>query len=366
MIILVNIVIFFLKIIYFFLKFLPQKNVISLISWQSNEPSIDFELLSKDLKYKYNDYDIKIMCKKLEGNIFKKILYGFNILKQMYYLSVSKVVILDSYCIPVSVLKHKKNLIVIQMWHAIGLMKKAGYASLDKDEGRSIKLAKAAKMHRNYSFAIASSNKCIKSMSEVFDMSENQIKVAKLPRLDYLLKNKKEKKKYIFKKNPILKNKKNILYVPTHRKDEVLFQEKVNELAANIDYEKFNLIIKLHPLSSVKIDNKKILELNEIKTIDCLFVADYVISDYSAICFEAMSIDIPVYFYAFDMLNYQKDRDFFINYKEELNYATFKEANNLINNIHEDEVLLKKQKEFFNKYVDSSSCTIVDLLELET
>ena len=59
----------------------------------------------------------------------------------MYHISRSKVVILDTYCYLISNLKHKKDLVVIQIWHAIGICKKAGYAIVGKDEGRSEKEA---------------------------------------------------------------------------------------------------------------------------------------------------------------------------------------------------------------------------------
>ena len=48
----------------------------------------------------------------------------------MYYLATSKVCVLDGYCIPASILKHKKKLKIIQIWHASGAIKKFGYQIL--------------------------------------------------------------------------------------------------------------------------------------------------------------------------------------------------------------------------------------------
>ena len=44
---------------------------------------------------------------------------------------------------------------MIQMWHAIGKIKKSGYQTLDKDSGRSRAVAELLCMHRNYDYIIA-------------------------------------------------------------------------------------------------------------------------------------------------------------------------------------------------------------------
>ena len=116
---------FILNVVYLFFKPLKTKNQITLISRQSNK----FTELEKQLP----NYEIVVLCKKMDN----KIKYCFHMLTQMYHISRSKVVVLDSYCILASMLKHKKNLKIIQIWHALGLIKKAGYAILDLDEGRN-------------------------------------------------------------------------------------------------------------------------------------------------------------------------------------------------------------------------------------
>ena len=155
--ILVKIAIFLMKIIYFFMKLFKTQNKVTMISRQSNEMSIDFKLI-KDYIESHDKYKVVILCKTLDGkekaklsNLFS---YFFHMLKQMYHLATSKAVLLDSYCIPVSVLKHKKSLKVIQMWHSIGTMKKFGYDILDQEEGNSSKMAKLLKMHHNYTYVL--------------------------------------------------------------------------------------------------------------------------------------------------------------------------------------------------------------------
>ena len=54
-----------------------------------------------------------MLCKKLNIKDHESAIdYGLHMLVQMYHLATSDVAILDSYCIAVSVLHHKKSLLV--------------------------------------------------------------------------------------------------------------------------------------------------------------------------------------------------------------------------------------------------------------
>ena len=203
---------FIMNVIYFFFKCQKTRNQITMISRQSNYVTDDFRLLENELK---NDYKIVILCKELDN----KFLYLFHMLKQMYHISRSKIVILDSYSIAISNLKHKKSLKIIQIWHALGLIKKAGYAIIDKEEGRSKKMSALFSMHKNYNYVFTTSENCIDAMSQVFGCDKNIVYSVPLPRID-LLKNKKVIKQIqsnIYKEYPILKQKQNVIYIPTYR-----------------------------------------------------------------------------------------------------------------------------------------------------
>ena len=103
---------FHLRIIYFFLKlFKTDNNKILFLSRQSDTKSIDFKLMEKDIKKRYPDKKLVILTKTLNKNNFIK--YYFHIYKQMYHLATSKVCLVDTYIIPVSILKHKKSLKII-------------------------------------------------------------------------------------------------------------------------------------------------------------------------------------------------------------------------------------------------------------
>lgn len=338
-----------MSFIYFFIKLFPmQKDRVVMISRQSNEPSIDFKLLEEEFNNK--DAKITILCKKLPKDFIGMTKYCFFIVKCMYYLSISRVCIVDGYVIPVCVLKHKKNLVVCQIWHAMGAIKKFGKQILDKKEGSKEEIAKAMKMHQNYNYITCTSNATKIFYSEAFGVDPNKILVLGMPRIDYLLQDNKDIIEEIKEKYPKLKGKKNILYVPTFRKGK---SSHVNNVISAIDEEKYNLIIRLHPLENTKVEEKYIID-NKYSTMDLLKISDYIITDYSAIAFESAILNKPTFFYLYDIEEYQNNRGLNIDLEKEMPNSTNKDIDKILEVIENETYNMKELKNFREKYVETN------------
>lgn len=355
------------RFIYFFLKLLPTQNKVVLISRFNKTTSIDFKLIEEEIKQVSPNTSIKILNHKLRN----KFLLICDVLIEMYHLATSKAAIIDSYVIPVSILNHKKNLIIIQIWHALGAIKKFGHASLNTKEGASTKTAQIMDMHKNYNYVIASGKETVPFYAKAFNIDESKIKVFGMPRVDYLNNENVKNKiiKEIYKVYPTLKEKKNILYVPTFRKNQTI---PYNDIINKINFSKYNLIIKKHisDPSEIKTDKNIILDY-KFDSIDMLFVSDYVITDYSAIAFEAAFLNIPTFFFIYDIEKYKKNRGLFINMtNEEVSGFISTRPNEIIKAIEENIYDLSKVKNFKKKYVSNtngnSTKYIVKLLNLES
>nr|MDE6658786.1 CDP-glycerol glycerophosphotransferase family protein [Eubacterium sp.] len=211
---------FALNLVYALFKCKKTENKIAFISRQSNAPSLDFCLLINEIKESYPQYKIDVLCKTIPNGLFGKALYVFELLRQMKSLATSKVVVIDGYCITVCMLKHKKDLTVIQTWHALGATKKFGWQSVGTKEGRGESISHAMRMHRNYDYVLAPSKKTAEFYSEGFDTPMDKIKILTLPRVDFILDGKAKKDEF-YALNPQMKNKKIVLYLPTFRSGEV-------------------------------------------------------------------------------------------------------------------------------------------------
>lgn len=347
-----------MNIIYIFIKLFPVKKRITLISRIRNVETLDIRLLKEQL-IKETDYEVVVLTKRLEKGLKNKLKYILFMFKKMYYLATSEVVVIDSYIISISLLKHKKKTTIIQMWHALGAFKQFGYSIIDKKEGSNYKLTKKMCMHRNYNIVICSSEDCIKAYSEAFFLNRENIKVRLLPRVSYLIENEDDLKTNILKDLPFLKNgKKNILYSPTFRKDKRNYYQKVIK---QIDYQNYNLIITKHGGGEeIYIDNKKVYSKPNGYGITWLTVSQYVITDYSAIMYEAMLLNKKLYFYTPDIDRYIKDRGFYFDYDKLIPGFHSKNITDVLGAI-KNEITYQERYDFMkNKYINFNMPTIKD------
>lgn len=356
--IVLNIIIIILKIIYAPIKLFKIKDKVVYISRQSNKETLDFKLIKQQMEKLYPQYQNVILTKKIDDGIISKIGYGFHMITQMYHIATSKLVILDTYCIVASVLKHKKETKIIQIWHALGAVKKFGYQTIGTEVGSDKLTADVMCMHKNYDYVLAPSKITAKYYKEAFNVSEKQIKYLGMPRIDYIMKKDENKKNKIYEKYPSLKEKSNILYVPTFRKNEGIL---LKELVDKIDTTKYNLIIKLHPLDNITIKPEKngILYDSEFGVYDLIKISDKIITDYSSLAVEASLLDIPIYFYTYDIEQYKKNPGLNFEFEnEEIGKYQAKTVEELLNKIEEnyDYNILEN---FKNKYISvgKQDCT---------
>ena len=346
----------FLNFIYFFIKLFPTKNQIVYTSMQSNNISLDFELLKN--KITKHDDSIKqiFLCKKMKSGLKKKsdyVVYVFSmvgyVFKAMYYLATSKVCITESYCVPVSILKHKKNLKIIQVWHASGAVKKFGYQILDKEEGKSSEIAKLMCMHKNYNYAIAPSKVTKEIFSEAFNMEKEKIVKLGLPRLEYISNTKYDKSSEIYNSYPELKEKKIILYVPTFRKDKNIDLSEIFNY--QYDTTKYKIIIKLHPLDDTQIPSEYTFD-NKYTSYDLIKIADYIITDYSILSIEASILDKPIFLYLYDIEDYDKNRGLNIDLRNELKTFTSKNFSDIMKKIKSKDYDMNEIEKYKDKYIE--------------
>lgn len=310
---------------YSFYKRRKTENKIAFISRQSETPSTDFRYLINEIKTNYPQYQVVVLCKMIPSSFGGKIKYVGEMFRQMKALATSKVVVLDGYCILASMLKHKKDLKIIQIWHALGAFKKFGKSVLDKEGGKSSKTASAFKMHNNYSYIAASGDECVPFFAQAFGQPVSKFIPIGIPRMDYLTDPQENERVRgnVLRKYPQLANgRKNILYAPTFRdtqQDKDALVNATEELVNKVNYSDFNLIVKHHVVDSNKEQIYTDSRMNKAEgenftAMDFMCVADYVVTDYSSVIYEALLKDLPIYIYCFDSDKYIDERGFYIDF----------------------------------------------------
>lgn len=278
-----------------------------------------------------------------------------DIFRITYYLAKCKYVFLDDFCPLIYPIHYKKTKKIVQLWHALGAFKTVGYARIGKIGGpKGYSLT-----HRNYTDAIVSSESIRKDYAKAFGISIDKVHAWGIPRTDrFFDKNYENKiKKELYKKYPILKDKKVILFAPTFRGvgqaaghynfDDIDFKKLKEEF-----HKDYVCIVKLHPFinnypdydfkdDDFYIDLSKNQDIN-----DLLFITDVLITDYSSVIFEYSLFERPVIFFTPDYDDYIAHRDFFYDF-DKYNYG-IKATNmdELIEALRVKKVDTKKIKEF--------------------
>ncbi len=345
-----------LTVVYAPMKLLPARNQVTLISRQGDTPSVDFELLAAQFERDLPGWTIKTLCYEFHSSTKKKLGYIPHVLTQMRNIAVSRVVVIDTYCIPVSALNHKKSLRVIQTWHAMGAIKKFGYSILDRGEGSSSLIAQAMAMHRNYDVALASAPAAVPYFAEAFNASPTIMRVAPLPRTDLLTDpaHLTAKRAELLARYPHLATGKNILFAPTFHKGQSFDAAELTQFFAA---RGFNFIAKAHPVA-LSADAPD--QYAQASAFDLLAVADFVVTDYSSIMIEAAIVDIPVFVLAPDLAGYRKKRSFYVDFEAEVPSpiaTTFSELSANIAAFDGDKTALRA---FANRWVQlpvGQSCT---------
>lgn len=346
---------FFLSFIYFLMKFKRTKNgSVVFLSRQENELSIDFRLLREELLKRERNLNIQAVCSRItgdeKGGAFR---FAKDMLKSMSLLASAEVAVLDAYWPAVSLLSHKRSLTVIQMWHAMGKIKKSGYQTLGKESGRDESLAKLMKMHEGYDYIIAGGKAWNRFYCESFSVTEDRLLNYGLPRTDYILETAETNRKRFFSNYPELTGKKIIIYAPTFRRGiELTWQELVYGLS---DIENATVLVMPHPNQNIALtedmSGKGIYMPNEFKTVEVLAAADYLITDYSAVAVEAALLNIKTLYFVPDFEEYTEKNGMNINLFDEMPGLVFRDASLICETVASDTYPEDKLENYRKKFL---------------
>ena len=353
-----------LSFVYAVFKLFPsQKNKVLFLSRQSNELTLDFKMLKEELEKQKKDIKIVSICNRMDDKKEGMIKFGINIIRSMYHLSTSRVCVLDAYWPAVSLLRHKKSLTVIQMWHALGKIKQSGYQTIGKESGRSQKVSELLCMHRNYDYIIAGGSAWNPFYVASFDTTEDKLVNIGLPRIDYLLNVAEDNRKRAYEKYPEFQEKQVILYTPTFRRGYDLEWE---ELVDHIDFEKYVLIIKGHPNQKIESDNENVLTCPEFSAVELLASCDYLITDYSAIAVEGAILNKKTYYYLFDYEQYTTKNGLNVDPFDSMPGCAFKDAKELVKDLesgnYKQEVLDEYRRRYLPENLGTSTKKLAQLV----
>ncbi len=338
-----------IKLLYAPMKMRKTQNKILYLSRQSDEKSQDMILLEGEISRRNPTVKQIFRLRRLKDESAVSLSYIFSIIGDMWEMSSAKVVITDTYSIPVSCLSHKKDLQIIQIWHAMGAVKKFSLQAAGKAQGRDSGVAKAMCMHKNYDYVLAPSQATAQIYCQAFGCKKENIKILSLPRTDVILDGKNKREEFI-QLNPEYRGKQIAVYVPTFRTDDDVYAASlVKEFSSVSD---IGVVVSAHPLS--KTVQKGLYKFQgDFSSLDLMKLADVVITDYSACSFEAALLNKPLYFYVPDYDIYQAEQGLNVDVKKELPSSTFENAKSIVEAIIDGNYDFCMLNSFTDKYIEN-------------
>ena len=338
-----------LAAIYALLKLLPTRSgKVLFLSRQSNTPSLDFQLLEAELVRLDPGVRVVKIFNRIEPGAASKLSFARDTLRSMFHLATSCVCVLDTYWPAVSMLDHKPELTVIQIWHSLGKIKKSGLAAVGKPGGRTAEIAAVMRMHANYDYVVAGAEAWDRYYCESFGCSEDQLVYTSLPRHDVLSSKDPQMAQEVYERYPELIEGKLVLYAPTFRRTS---RPEHSALIKALLSEGYKLVIKSHPNQAL--DSGEALTCPGVSAMQLLLVADYLITDYSAIALEAAAAGVKTFYYLFDSERYREHTGVNIELEEEMPGCVYYDVPSLVKGLrradeggYPEEVLARFQQKF--------------------
>lgn len=245
-------------------------------------------------------------------------------------------------------LNKRKGTKYLQTWHGTPLKKMQH--DLNTIEGRDEGyLKRVSKAKNQWTALVSPSPYASKAFKSAFLYNSDILELG-YPRNDIFYKDDIEKdKEKIKEKLGIPENKKVILYAPTFRDNQkkgkrFIFKNKINMKIFNRRLgDDYVLLIREHVVVASKLKIPKELQFS-IKDVsqysniqDLMIVSDMLVTDYSSVMFDYLNTNKPIYFYCYDLNEYDDMRGFYFDFEKEAPGPIIKNTSNLCRAIAKDD-----------------------------
>lgn len=342
----------------------PKNHLTLLVSFEENAQALirsykaHAESLSYEMTVLYTRHAVSLK-EELEGigSFYLNEKHPLHLLKAVLILFKSKAVITDNYFLMTSVLNRRPQTTCIQVWHANGSLKKFGLEDVTNQNRPASDISRFKKVYRSFDFVTVGSDAMADVFKKSFGIRDGQLLKTGVPLTDV----------YYEEHKPELKHKwpkKIILYAPTFRDYDMQsfrlpFTEEQLTNALNGEYM---LLVKLHPAVlhqiSASFESELIKNVSDMRLHDLLKAADILITDYSSVPFEFALLNKPIFFFTYDLEEYDQKRGLIDNYTSVIPGKACHDSEALLEEMTKKPFRAEEMKRFsdkWNMYSDGNS-----------
>ena len=287
-------------------------------------PVLDGNLLAihDAIRRRRPDLRIELLLEPYSYGLRGKLGYLVRLVRGMVLLRTSRWFIVDNAYLPIHVLPHRAGTTVIQVWHAVGALKRFGW-----DSAQPLRDPERRFLHRNYDWVVCTSERSRRPWARAFRVGPSRVVPLGTPRVDALVDETRiaRSREGLHRRYPELRDRVVVLYAPTFRGRGAGKRAAAEALDAPVLRaalpEDHLLVLKTHPNLDpaatpregydLVLDPR--LDLNEV-----LPAADILITDYSSSIFEWSLLHRPLVLLVPDLEAYESDPGLYLDYRTEM------------------------------------------------
>jgi CDP-ribitol ribitolphosphotransferase len=250
-----------------------------------------------------------------------KLLYALRMVRAMYHLRTAGLVVLDNAWLPVHVAPHPARTTVVQVWHAVGALKRFGVDTVPppREPERSF-------LHRHYDWVVAGGEASRGPWARALRTNPDHVLALGSPRTDALLDPAAlaAERARIVARYPGLVGRRVITYAPTFRG-----RGRGKEPARGLDAPRLRaalpagdvLVLKSHPNLDFDLVETSGFDVvvDPAEDMNAVLAAtDILVTDYSSSIFEYALLRRPLVLLVPDLEAYEREPGMYLDYRREM------------------------------------------------
>ena len=267
------------------------------------------------------DLEVVLLLEPYSYGFVGKIRYLVRLLRGMVLLRTSRWFIVDNAYLPIHVLPHRRGTTVIQVWHAVGALKRFGW-----DATRPLGDPERRFLHRHYDWVVCSAERSRAPYAAAFQVRPERVLPLGTPRVDAFADDAgvAAARERVVERFPALAGRRVVLVAPTFRGRGAAKRAGTGldgrALRAALPDDHL-LVLKTHPnldAAATAVDGYDLVIDRGVDLNDVLVAADVLVTDYSSSIFEWALLRRPLVLYTPDLATYEADPGLYLDYRSEM------------------------------------------------
>ncbi len=277
--------------------------------------------LLREMRARHPEREYVLLLEPYGYRLRDKLAYLARVVRGMYYVSTSPLVVVDNAYLPIHVAPHRRGTTVVQVWHAVGAVKRFGL-----DTARPLAEPERTFLHRHYDYVAVPSEAARAHFSAAMRVPIERVLPLGAARTDFFFDSAalEAARRRILERYPQLNGRRVVLYAPTFRG-----RGRGKRAAPGLDARALRaalpashaLVLKTHPNldpAATPRDGYDVVAEPRSEINDLLSLTDILITDYSSSIFEYALLRRPLLLLVPDLEEYAQDPGLNVDYVSEM------------------------------------------------